>query len=125
MKKSMWGRKKNDRKKKTERNNSVKDGVRILLKKGPETTSHIAAASHTEGLNRMLWSTSDAKAVENPYDCSKQKEEEMNSENASLTNTGNYTTSGMPQRCQMLEAIENWLAYCDFAVRKDIFTLAC
>lgn len=52
------------------------------------------------------------------------KEEEMNSENACLTSTGNYTTSGMPQQRRMLEAIEKSLAYFAIVVRKDIFTLA-
>lgn len=48
-----------------------------------------------------------------------------NVENACLTSTGNYTTSGMPQQCKTLEAIEEPLACCAFVVSQDIFTPAC
>lgn len=48
-----------------------------------------------------------------------------NVENACLTSTGNYTTSGMPQQCKTLEAIEEPLACCALAVSQDIFTPAC
>lgn len=45
----------------------------------------------------------------------------MDSENASLTNTGNYTASGMPQDPKRWKPLRN----CAFVVKKDIFTLAC
>jgi len=53
----------------------------------------------------------------------RKKKQEIDSENASLTNTGNYPTSGMPQQCKALEASENWWAYCALVVRKDFFVL--
>lgn len=47
------GLKENETRGKKQRD-SVEGGLRILLKKGQTTTRHIAAASHTEGLKRML-----------------------------------------------------------------------
>lgn len=60
--------------------------------------------------------------MENSDDCSKQdRREEMNSENACQTSTGNYTTPGMSQQCRTLEAIQKSLAYCAFAVTQRYF----
>lgn len=86
--------------------------------KGQTTTTtatrHIAAASYTEGRSAGLCeadlTVSEAEQLKTPDDRSKHgtgKKTEMDSENASLTNTGNYTTSGMRLRCKTLEAIEN------------------